>query len=56
MSYRFATKAVHAGLEPEPERVTRIVERRGPGDKTARYLASRGFGADALEAAVARDD
>jgi regulatory protein len=42
-------------LEPEHERAARIVERRGSGPKTARYLASRGFGADALEAVVARE-
>ena len=31
-------------LEPERERAARIVERRGRSVKTARYLASRGFG------------
>ena len=30
-------------LEPEAERARRLVERRGPGMKTARYLASKGF-------------
>ena len=38
-----------AALEPERERAARIVERRGRSEKTARHLASRGFGADALE-------
>jgi regulatory protein len=45
-----------SSLEPEQERAARIVARRGSGPKTARYLASRGFGADALEALVARDE
>ena len=49
-------EAALSSLQPEQERVARIVDRRGPGDKTARYLASRGFGADALEVAVARED
>jgi len=48
-----------AGLEPERERAERIVARRGPGPKTARLLAGRGFEADsvelALEATVAPD-
>ena len=48
--------AAIAGLEPERERAARIAERRGRSVKTARYLASRGFGADALEAVVARED
>jgi regulatory protein len=42
-------------LEPEAERARRLVERRGPGMKTARYLASKGFGEEALEAAVGAD-
>lgn len=49
-------EAALEALEPERERALRIVERRGSGPRTARYLASRGFGADALEAAVARDE
>jgi regulatory protein len=48
-------EAAVTGLEPEHERAARIVERRGLGPKTARYLAARGFGADALEAVVARE-
>ncbi len=44
------------GLEPERERAARLVEHRGRSVKTARYLASRGFGADALEALVAPED
>jgi regulatory protein len=46
--------AVLAGLAPERERVARIVEQRGPGLKTARYLAARGFGEDSLEGIVAQ--
>jgi SOS response regulatory protein OraA/RecX len=41
-----------AGLEPEPERATRLIERRGTGPRTARYLAARGFGEEAVEAAL----
>jgi regulatory protein len=43
-------------LAPERERAAQIVERRGPGDKTARYLAAKGFGEDALEGVVAQGD
>jgi SOS response regulatory protein OraA/RecX len=38
-------------LEPELERARDLVRRRGPGPKTARFLASKGFGEDAIEAA-----
>ena len=38
-------------LEPELERARDLVRRRGPGLKTARFLASKGFGEDAIEAA-----
>ena len=48
-------EAALAELEDERERAARIIRRRGPGAKTARYLASRGFGAEALEAAVAAE-
>jgi SOS response regulatory protein OraA/RecX len=41
------------GLEPERDRAGRIVARRGRGAKTARYLASKGFGQETLEAAEA---
>ncbi len=44
-----------ATLPPEGERVNVIVERRGGGVETARYLARKGFGEDAVEAAVARE-
>jgi SOS response regulatory protein OraA/RecX len=43
------------GLEGEWERARRLVERRGPGAKTARYMASKGFGEGALEAAAGGD-
>lgn len=42
-------------LEAETERAGRLVERRGPGPSTARYLASKGFGEEALEAALGAD-
>jgi regulatory protein len=48
--------AALAELDTERERAERIVRRRGPGAKTARYLASRGFGVDVLEAAVAAQE
>jgi SOS response regulatory protein OraA/RecX len=42
-------------LEAEAERARRLVGRRGRGVKTARYLASKGFGEEALEAAAGAD-
>jgi SOS response regulatory protein OraA/RecX len=42
-------------LEPESDRARRIVAQRGRGAKTARYLASKGFGQEALEAALGVD-
>lgn len=41
-----------AGLEPETARAAHLIERRGPGPRTARYLAGRGFGEEAVEAAL----
>lgn len=41
-----------AGLEPESERARPLIERRGRGPRTARYLAGRGFGEEAVEAAL----
>ena len=41
-----------ATLDDEAVRARGIVARRGPGPKTARYLAAKGFGEDALEAAL----
>jgi SOS response regulatory protein OraA/RecX len=49
-------ESVLAGIEPERERVARIVLQRGPGVKTARYLAARGFGEEAVEGIVAQGD
>src|SRR5215204_5688230 len=49
-------EAALAELEPERERVARIVARRGRSLKTARFLASRGFGEDAHEGVVAREE
>ena len=43
-------------LAPERERAERLAEQRGRSVKTARYLASRGFDAEALEGLVAQED
>lgn len=40
-------------VAPEAERARAIVERRGPGPKTARYLAGKGFSEDAVAGVVA---
>jgi SOS response regulatory protein OraA/RecX len=45
-----------AGLAPERERVAALEDRFGGGVRAARALARRGFGEDALEALVARDE
>jgi SOS response regulatory protein OraA/RecX len=45
--------AALASLEPERERAERVIARRGGGAATARLLAGRGFGEDAVERAVA---
>jgi regulatory protein len=45
-----------ASLEPERTRAERVVAQRGRGAATARLLARRGFGDEAVEAAVAQDD
>jgi regulatory protein len=42
-------------LEGEGERARRLVERRGLGARTARYLAAKGFGEGAVEAAAGGD-
>lgn len=39
-------------LEPEAERVRKVVAARGAGPQTARYLARRGFAEEAVEAAL----
>ncbi len=41
-------------LDPEGERAIRLVATRGESLGTARWLARRGFGADAIEAALPR--
>jgi regulatory protein len=41
-----------AALEPERERAIRAAARRGQSAATARWLARRGFGQDAIEAAL----
>ncbi len=46
------TEAI-AALEPELERAQVIVARRGATAKTARLLATRGFGADTIEGVIA---
>jgi SOS response regulatory protein OraA/RecX len=46
-------EAAVGALEPEADRIAAIVKRRGPGEKTARYLAGKGFGEDAIESARA---
>jgi SOS response regulatory protein OraA/RecX len=43
-----------AGLEPESERVERVVEARGASRQTLTYLARRGFSTESLDEIVAR--
>lgn len=53
-----AGDVVDAALEalvPELERARTVVERRGPGSRTARYLAGKGFGEEAVESALGAD-
>lgn len=47
--------AAIAGLEPERVRARRLVATRGPGVKTGRYLASKGFADHTVEAALGAD-
>jgi SOS response regulatory protein OraA/RecX len=47
--------AAIAGLEPEGVRARRLVALRGSGVKTARYLVSKGFADDTVEAALGPD-
>ena len=47
---------VLAKVEPETERARRIVEARGLGPRTARYLAAKGFSAETVSAVVASGD
>ncbi len=46
-------RAALEALEPESDRVARIVESRGRTPKTARHLASKGFSEETLEPLVA---
>ena len=39
-------------LGPEVERARLLIDRRGPGARTARYLAGRGFAEESLDAAL----
>jgi SOS response regulatory protein OraA/RecX len=48
-------EAALAQLEPELDRARRLVDRRGPGARTSRFLSGKGFGEEALEAALGRD-
>jgi len=52
-------QAALEGLEPETVRARRIVEARGRGSRTARYLARKGFSEESIESvceeAVAED-
>jgi SOS response regulatory protein OraA/RecX len=48
-----AARDAVAALEPEAARASRIVAARGTTVQTLRYLASRGFGEEALEPLVA---
>ncbi len=47
-----AADAAVTALEPEADRAAHIVERLGPGPKTAAHLGRKGFGEDAIEAAA----
>jgi regulatory protein len=50
---REAAEAAIAGLTTERERAAEVVARLGAGPKAAAHLARKGFGEDAVEAAVA---
>jgi regulatory protein len=50
---REAIEAAIDALEPEPERVERVLAARGASLRTARYLASRGFSEEAFEGLIA---
>jgi SOS response regulatory protein OraA/RecX len=45
-------EAAFAELESEAVRARRIVDRRGDGPRTRRYLAGKGFSDDAIDVAV----
>ncbi|MBW8742269.1 MAG: RecX family transcriptional regulator [Acidobacteria bacterium] len=44
-----------AALRPELERAEAVIARRWEGPRTARFLAGKGFGEDAVAAALGRD-
>jgi SOS response regulatory protein OraA/RecX len=44
-----------ARLEPEAGRARKLVQRRGAGARTARFLAARGFSQESCEAALGPD-
>jgi regulatory protein len=48
-------EAALAALEPESERASRVVDRRGASPATARLLASRGFDEAVVDALIARE-
>lgn len=45
-----AVEAAVAALEPEETRAARVAARRGPGPRTARYLAGKGFSEETVRA------
>ena len=55
VSRELLERAVSA-LEAETERARRLTARRGATAKTARWLASRGFSPDSVEAAIAEGE
>lgn len=55
VTHELAESAI-AALEPETERARRLATRRGATAKTARWLASRGFTRDSVEAAIADNE
>jgi SOS response regulatory protein OraA/RecX len=48
-------EAAIAGLEPEPDRARKVVQRRGAGARTARFLATKGFSEESYEVALGPD-
>jgi SOS response regulatory protein OraA/RecX len=50
---RELAEGVVSALEPETERARQLMARRGATAKTARWLTSRGFAPDSVQAAIA---
>ena len=50
---RATIEEVLGGLESEPQRARRVVDRRGPDARTERYLLGKGSPRTSLDAAVA---